>query len=165
MNWQRLWRHVVTDHRAAHHLFPAQALHRLELATKHGEQVHHGQVRLAIEASLPLAAVRRNVLPRARAIEMFGMLRVWDTAENCGVLVYLLLADRDVEIVADRGIHAKVGDAQWEAICRSMETAFRGGRYKDGVIAGIAAVTEQLALHFPATAAGVNELPDKPAVI
>lgn len=169
MNWQRLWRHVVTDHRAAHHLFPAQALHRLELATKHGEQVHHGQVRLAIEASLPLAAIRRNVLPRARAIEMFGLLRVWDTAENCGVLVYLLVADSAVEIVADRGIDAKVDNEVWRSICAKMEEKFRAGDFAGGAQLGLVEIGALLATHFPRKSGDppkpVNELPDTPVIL
>src|SRR4030095_8026013 len=90
-----------------------------------GERRHRGQVRVAIEASLPLVRVLKGLTPRARALEAFSELSVWDTEENCGVLVYLLLADRDVEIVAERGIHALVGAKTWEAICREMEAAFR----------------------------------------
>jgi len=169
MNLQRLWRHVVTDHRTSHRLFPAQALSRLELATKHGEQVHAGQVRLAIEASLPISAIRRNVSPRARAIEMFGMLRVWDTAENCGVLVYLLVADRAVEIVADRGIDAKVDDATWRAICARMEAHFRAGNFADGAQQGLVEIGALLAEHFPRKsgerAPSGNELPDAPVML
>src|SRR5436190_684100 len=121
MNWRRLWRHLITDHSASRRLFPAQALKRLEFATRHGEQVHNGQVRLAIEASLPLGAIRRELTPRARAVEVFSLLRVWDTAENAGVLVYMLVADRAVEIVADRGISAKVDESVWKHICAKME--------------------------------------------
>ena len=96
---------------------------------------------------------------------MFSHLRVWDTHHNNGVLIYLLLADRDVEIVADRGIDAKVGQANWEAICRVMETDFRAGRFEQGVINGIAAVSRELAKYYPHAAGGPNELPDKPVVI
>ena len=93
-------------------------------------------------------------------------MRVWDTEENCGVLVYLLLADRDVEIVADRGIHARVGDSAWEEICRDMEAAFRERRFEAGVAAGIARINVLLGEHFPRDgAAGANELPDRPVLI
>src|SRR5215471_4850162 len=108
--WARFFRHLATDHGDARRAFPASALSRIESEIAEGERRHRGQVRVAIEASLPLARVLKHVTPRARALEAFGALSVWDTEENCGVLVYLLLADRDVEIVADRGIHAKVGD-------------------------------------------------------
>ena len=100
-----------------------------------------------------------------RALEVFGQLRVWDTAENCGVLVYLLLADRDVEIVADRGIDAKVGAAGWEAICKVMEADFRAGDFARGAIRGIDAVSRHLAAHFPRRGGGKNELPDTPVVM
>jgi uncharacterized membrane protein len=90
---------------------------------------------------------------------------VWDTEENSGVLIYLLLADHDVEIVADRGVHAKVGPAGWEAICRTMETEFRAGRFEAGVLAGIAAVSAHLETHFPPKGGDRNELPDQPVVL
>ena len=123
-------------------------------------------MRFAVEPALPLARVLRGASPRERALEVFGDLRIWDTEENCGVLVYLLLADRDVEIVADRGIHAHVGAAAWEAICRKMETAFRAGRFTDGVEAGIAAINALLARHYPREGPGAdNELPDRPVVL
>jgi uncharacterized membrane protein len=164
--WGRFFRHLATDHGDARRAFPSSALSRIESAIAEGERRHRGQVRVAIEASLPLARVLRHVAPRARALEVFGALSVWDTEENCGVLVYLLLADRDVEIVADRGIHAKVGDEAWAAICREMETAFRQRRFDEGVVAGITRINALLAEHFPRTgAAGVNELPDRPVFL
>lgn len=95
---------------------------------------------------------------------MFSELRIWDTERNNGVLIYVLLADRDVEIVADRGIHARVGTRDWESICRAMETAFRQEDYQGGALGGIRAVAAQLARHFPASGAGRNELPDQPVV-
>ncbi|MEO7760873.1 MAG: TPM domain-containing protein [Casimicrobiaceae bacterium] len=169
MNWQRLWAHLFTDHRSAQRLFPAKALHRLELATKHGEQVHNGQVRLAIEPSLPLGAVRHNVSARARAIEVFAMLRVWDTGENCGVLVYLLVADRAVEIVADRGIDAKVDAATWAAICAKMEDRFRAGDFAGGAQFGLVEIGALLATHFPRRSGDprerANELSDAPVML
>jgi uncharacterized membrane protein len=150
-------------------MFPAATLRRLELATKHGEQIHAGQVRLAIEASLPLGAIRHDLSPRARALEVFSLLRVWDTPENCGVLVYLLIADRAVEIVADRGIDARVAAGAWKEICAKMETEFRAGHFADGVQHGLVEIGALLAEHFPrregrARSAG-NELPDAPIVL
>ena len=96
---------------------------------------------------------------------MFALSRTWDTEENCGVLVYVLLADRSVEIVADRGIHRRVGDAQWQAVCRTMEAEFRQGRFVEGAEAGVREISRVLAEHFPATGEGTNELPDKPLVL
>ena len=104
-------------------------------------------------------------MPRARALEVFAHLRVWDTEHNNGLLIYLLLADRAVEIVADRGIHSKVGSREWENVCRKMETAFKQANYEGGVVSGIQAVTQHLIKHFPASAADRNELADKPVVL
>jgi uncharacterized membrane protein len=162
----RFFHHLATDHGNVRRAFPKASLARIEAAIAEGEQSHRGQVRFAVEPSLPLARVLRGVAPRERALEVFGNLRIWDTEENCGVLVYLLLADRDVEIVADRGIHAKVGAAAWEEICRGMEAAFRDRRYAEGVEAGIARINALLAEHFPrSAAAGANELPDRPVLL
>jgi uncharacterized membrane protein len=162
----RVLRHVVTDHAAVRRAFSSRDLARLEAAIAAGEQTHRGQVCVAIEGALPAARVLKRLQPRERALEVFGLLRVWDTEENCGVLVYLLLADKDVEIVADRGIHKIVGDAAWQAICARMETAFRGGNFADGVVAGVAEISALLAQHFPRTGeGGANELSDRPVIL
>ncbi|MEP7328149.1 MAG: TPM domain-containing protein [Betaproteobacteria bacterium] len=161
---QRLWRHLVTDRGDVNRAFSPDELRRVELAIAAGEQRHRGQLCVAIEAALPLVRVWQGITPRERALEAFGLLRVWDTERNDGVLLYLMLADKDVEIVADRRIHALVGAADWEAICRSMETAFRAGHYAEGVEAGIAAITELLVVHAPG-AGGRNELSDRPVIL
>lgn len=161
----RLWRHLVTDRADVRRAFPPEELARVENAVAEGERRHSGQVCFAIEAALPLARVWRGVSPRDRALEVFGHARVWDTQRNDGVLVYLLLADRDVEIVADRGIHAKVGEAAWEGICRAMESAFRSGRYAQGMEQGVAAIADLLAQHSPRTGDVRNELSDKPIIL
>jgi uncharacterized membrane protein len=148
------------------HAFADSELARIEGAIAAGERRHRGQVRFAVEAALPPGRVLRKLSPRERALEVFGLARVWDTQENCGVLVYLLLADRDVEIVADRGIHAKVGDAAWEAVCRKMEEALREHRHAEAVETGIAEISALLARHFPRDGAVErNELPDRPIVL
>lgn len=169
MPWRRpyrFFRHLATDHRSARRGFDEAALARIEKAIAEGEQRHTGQVRFVVEAALPLARVLRRVAPRERALEVFGLLRVWDTEDNCGVLVYVLLADRDVEIVADRGIHARVGTAAWEVVCRKMEAAFRERRFAAGAEAGIADINALLAEHFPrGETVGRNELPDRPIVL
>lgn len=158
-------RHLSTGNLAVKAAFPARALHAIERAIRETEATHAGQIRFAVEASLDLAALRRSQTASERAIEMFAQLRVWDTEHNNGVLIYLLLADRDVEIVADRGIHAKLDNSAWEAICRDMETAFRLGKFEAGVIDGIRAIGSHLQRHFPAQSAAPNELPDKPVVL
>ena len=162
----RFVRHLATDSGSARRAFPPAALSRIEAAIAEGERRHRGQVCVVVEASLPLGRVLKRLAPRTRALEVFGAMHVWDTEENCGVLVYLLLADRDVEIVADRGIHAKVGDSAWEGICSGMEAAFRERRFEEGVLAGIAKINALLAEHFPRTGdAGTNELPDRPVLL
>jgi uncharacterized membrane protein YgcG len=169
MPWRkpyRFWRHLATDHGSARRAFSPDALERLEALIAAGERTHRGQVCLAIEPALPLAHVLKGLAPRERALEVFGQRRVWDTDENCGVLVYLLLADRDVEIVADRGVHARVGSAAWEAICKSMEAAFREGRFADGAEVGINAINALLAAHYPHDGrARGNEIPNRPVVL
>ena len=162
---RRLLRHLFTDRAHVQRLFPPEDLARIEAAIAEGERVHSGQVCFAVEAALPLARVWSGLTPRQRALEVFGFLRVWDTERNDGVLVYVLLADRDVEIVADRGIHARVGPAAWEAICVRMEAALREGRYAEGIAQGVAAIADLLALHSPRVGAVRNELSDKPIIL
>jgi uncharacterized membrane protein len=163
---RRFFRHLATDHGSVRRAFPQAALSRIEALIGEGEKRHRGQMRFAIEPALPLIRVLSGVAPRERALEVFGLLRIWDTEENCGVLIYLLLADRDVEIVADRAIHRRVGDKTWSAVCRKMETAFRGGRFAEGVEAGLAQINVLLAEHYPRDSGGPgNELPDKPVVL
>ena len=141
MPWRkphRFWRHLVTDHGSARRAFPRRRSRASRRRSPRANSVHRGQVCFAVEPALPLARVLARLSPRERALEVFGQLRVWDTEENCGVLVYLLLADRDVEIVADRGIHARVGAAAWEAICRSDGGGVsRRAAPADGAEAGI----------------------------
>jgi uncharacterized membrane protein len=166
-SWHRFWRHLTTDRGTARRAFPVAALTAIERAIADGERGHRGQVRFVVEPALPLARVLAGLPPRERALEVFGSLRVWDTEDNAGVLVYVLLADRDVEIVADRGIHRHVGAPEWEAICRRMEAGFRAGRYAQAAEQGIGEINALLARHFPGTGghAGTNELPDRPVLL
>ena len=161
----RSWRHLLTDDADVRRTFPEAAMQRIEAAIVAGEATHRGQVCIAIEPALPLARVARRLTPRERALEVFAAMRVWDTEENNGVLVYLLLADRDVEIVADRGIHARVGDAAWEAVCQRMESAFREHRFVDGLETGVREVSELIARHFSGDAGDRDELPNKPLLL
>src|SRR6476661_5345473 len=161
----RLLRHVVTDHLSVKRAFTPDVLSHIERSIAAGERTHRGQVCFAVEGSLPPLRVLRKLTPRERALEVFGLLRVWDTEENAGVLVYLLLADRDVEIVADRGIDREVPAGAWQAICARMEAAFRDARLVEGVVVGIEEIAALLAAHFPRVGAVANELPDKPVVL
>jgi len=162
----RFFRHLATDHGSVRRAFPQPAFARIEAMIGEGEKRHRGQVRFVVEPSLPLARVLAGVTPHERALDVFGLLRIWDTEENCGVLVYLLLADHDVEIVADRGIHARVGSKAWQAVCRKMEAAFRRGRFVDGAETGLATINAILAEHYPREdGTRANELPDRPVVL
>ncbi|HYR37134.1 MAG TPA: TPM domain-containing protein [Burkholderiales bacterium] len=159
----RVLKHLLTPHWWAMRDFPPSRLDRIEQAVKSSEQLHRGEIRFALEASLHLASLRRSARERAR--QVFAQLGVWDTAANSGVLIYVQLIDRAIEIVADRGIAAKVAQAEWDAICRAMERAFKAGRFTEGSIEAIQAVTAILARHFPAAGVNPNELPDKPVVL
>ena len=141
--------------------FPASAMAAIEQAIAASEREHSGEVRFAVEPALDTSAPRRRIA-RERAIEVFSHLRLWDTDHRNGVLIYLLLADRDIEIVADRGVAAKVDASEWEAICREMEASLRSGGYGAAVVRGIEAASRLLARHFPRRAADRNELPDRP---
>jgi uncharacterized membrane protein len=166
MNWKRIFRHLFTDHIAVKRAFPRQAMQAIEKTITEEERRHAGQLRFAVEASLPLGELLRGVHARQRALEVFGRLHVWDTEHNCGVLIYVLLADRHVEIVADRGIHARVGSAAWEAICGEMQQEFARGQFERGAVLGIRAISDLLADHFPAAEGEQpNELPDRPVVL
>ena len=161
----RIGKHLLQHRWLARRAFPQPVLARIEQAIKAGEATHAGQVRFVVEGALDGAPLFRNQTARERALDVFAHLRIWDTAHNNGVLIYLLLADRDVEIIADRGIDAKVGLAGWGKICRDMETDFAFGRFESGVIKGVEAVSRQLAAHFPPDVSTRNELPDAPVVI
>jgi uncharacterized membrane protein len=161
----RLWRNFVTDRGVVHRTFSQDDLDRIQRVIAAGEEKHSGQVCFAVEAALPLASVWRRVRPRVRSLEVFGLLRIWDTEANDGVLLYVLLADHAVEIVADRGIHARVGDAAWQTICRKIETAFRAGRFADGVEQGLGEISALLAQHSPRAGPGRNEISDAPVVL
>jgi uncharacterized membrane protein len=165
MNLKRVLRHLSMGRAAVRRVFPPRALHAIEQAIRATEARHAGQIRFAVEASLELAPLLAGQTAQQRAIEVFSTLRVWDTEHNNGVLIYLLLADHDVEIIADRGIHVRLGREVWEAICHQMETAFRAGHFEAGVIAGIHAVGEHLSHHFPAREGKPNEMPDNPVVL
>jgi uncharacterized membrane protein len=165
MSIKRIGRHLLEHRWRVRKVFPQHVLASIERAIKASEAMHSGQVRFVVEGALDGAPLLRNQAPRARAIDVFSYLRMWDTAHNNGVLIYLLLADRDVEILADRGIDALVGPREWEKICRMMEAEFAKGNFEAGVIKGIGAVSRHLAKHFPKHGAGRNELPDAPVVM
>lgn len=161
----RWFKHLCSGQWQVRRTFPAAALQAIEAAIREAESAHHGQIRFAVEAGLDVGPLLGNKTARERAIEMFSRLRVWDTEDNNGVLIYLLLADRDVEIIADRGVHAHVGREGWESICRDMEAEFHAGRFEAGVLAGIRAVSAHLGKHYSRQGVSANELPDQPVLL
>jgi uncharacterized membrane protein len=166
VNWQRLLKNLLASEWSARRALPRPARHAIRDAIRESEKLHLGELEFVMEHALPALSLLRGHSPRDRAIELFSRLRVWDTEHNAGVLIYVLLAERGVEIVADRGIHAKAGDEAWHAICRAMQARFREGRMEQGAIEGVRAVTEILKLHFPAgDAPNANELRDSPVVL
>jgi uncharacterized membrane protein len=165
VNLQRLLRHVLSTQWHVRRAFPPAALAAIEEEIKASEAGHLGEIRFAVEGGLSGAPLYLDQSARERAIDVFAQLRIWDTDARNGVLIYLLLADHSVEIVADRGVHAKTGAPEWERICHNMEAAFREGRYEQGVIEGVRAVNNLLTAYFPANGARRNELPDKVVVL
>lgn len=174
-SFKRLWRHLWLDADDVHRVLPPQALARLQARVADRERLHGGEIRVCVEASLPRSYLWRHwrgglsvrQVVRERAVMMFGKLRVWDTARNNGVLVYLLLAERAIEIVADRGL-GHVTPAQWQALAAQMGAAFRAGRYEEGLAAAVDAVAGHLARTSESPATGElprNELPDIPVII
>ena len=164
---QRILKHRWLDERDARRAVDAPALQRIEARVAASERHHSGEIRVCIEAGLPMSYLLRDATARERAVARFGKLRVWDTEHNNGVLIYLLLAERNIEIVADRGLNVHVSPAQWQAVSAAMSEAFRNQRFEAGLNQAIEAVDALLVRHF-ALAAGEsnpNELPDRPLVL
>ena len=164
---QSLLRHFWWDDADVQRVLPSAALARIEARVAASEQGHSGQIRVAVEPGLPWSYLRRGLPARARAITLFGKLRVWDTEYNNGVLIYLLLAERSIEIVADRGLAARVPQPQWTGIVDTMRQTLHAGRFEQGLLAAVDAVDALLRTHFARTggAARDNELPDAPVVL
>ena len=160
MRWLR---HLLALPGAVARAFPQGALQRIEKTVRESERLHDAEIRFAVEAALDPAQLWRGVSARERAIAVFSDLGVWDTERNNGVLLYLLLAERDVEIVADRGFNGKVSAAEWELVCRRMEATLREGRHADAIVQGIEGISQLVARHFPPRPGGRNEQPDAPA--
>lgn len=161
----RVMRHLSKGNAAVRRAFPHGTLDAIEHAIREAEMQCGGQIRFSVDGALDLAPLLAGQSARERAIEVFSELGVWDTEQNNGVLIYVLLADRDVEIVADRGVNARVGRDVWEAICQEMEAAFRKGEFEGGALAGIRSVGRLLAEHYPRAGNWQNELPDRPLII
>jgi len=160
----RLFKHRWFDERDLARALDAAALQRIQERVAASERRHSGEIRISVEAGLPLSYLWRDATARERAVTLFGKLRVWDTEHNNGVLIYLLLAERRIEIVADRGLNRHVGAAQWQQISAGMRDAFRAGRFEAGLNEAVDAVGGLLAQYFTLAEGETNpnELPDAP---
>ncbi len=165
MSLSRALRHLFATRWRVRKFFTASALGEIEAAIREVESRHSGEIRFVVETALDGEELWRGIAPRARALEVFSHLGVWDTANNNGVLIYVLFADRDVEIVADRGIAARVTQAEWEQVCREIEAHYREGRFAQGSVAGVRAVGRLLEQHFPGQGADADELPNQPVLL
>ena len=166
MNFVRILHHLLTGQFAIQRIFPTSSLDAIEYAIKQSELNHEGEICFAVEAALDTTLLLKNQTAQERAIEVFSQLRIWDTQYNNGVLIYLLLADRDIEIIADRGINSKVMRSEWENICHTMESVFQHHQFEAGIIEGITRISHHLKEHFPSKSPDKgNELPDKPVIL
>jgi uncharacterized membrane protein YgcG len=165
MKLGRLIRHLCTTRWNTRARFSPAVLDAIAQAIGECEDRHGGEIRFIVETALDLPELWRDLPPRQRALQLFGQFGVWDTLHNNGVLVYVLMADRDVEIVADRGIAQHVSQAEWQGVCRQMEGHFRAGRFREGAVIGILAVGSLLGKHFPGRRASDNELPNQPVLL
>jgi len=165
MNATRFLRHIFATRWTTRRHFGPKVLGAIETAIRETEAQHGGEIRFAVETALDMAELVEDLAPRRRAMQVFGQLGVWDTADNNGVLIYLLLADRVVEIVADRGIAARIPQSDWDGVCREMERLYRDRRFSEGSVAGVYAVGRLLARHFPGRRKDVDELPNQPVLL
>jgi uncharacterized membrane protein len=162
---RRFWKHVAMTPGRARRAFPDRTMQAVAGAIAESEKTHRGEIAFVVEAELSTAALWRGLTVRARAREVFAAQGVWNTEENNGVLLYVLLAERHVEIVADRGIDARVAAHEWQAVVDAMDAHFREGRYEEGALAGVRGVGALLARHFPDATEGRNQLGDRPVLM
>ena len=165
MSLARALRHLFATRWGTRRRFTPTMLARIEAAIASLEGRHAGEIRFAIETSFDLPELWHGISPRERAVLVFGQLGVWDTERNNGVLIYVLMADHDVEIVADRAIAQRVAQPEWDAVAQEMESHFRAGRFAEGAESGIARVGALLARHFPGEGGDRDELPNVPVLL
>ncbi len=164
MQVARVLRHLVTSRLSARRAFPPETLDAIERAIHDVEASHEGEIVFVIEGALETPSLLCGLTARERALEWFARLRVWDTEKNNGVLIYVLLADHRVEVLADRGINMRAGELAWKSVCREMEVAFSRGEYREGAVGGVRSVAQHLAKHFGSSGPRSNELPNKPII-
>ena len=165
MSAARMCRHLIASRAGTRRRFSAESMQAIERAISAAEARTSGEIRFVIETSLELPDLWARLTPRDRAAQTFSDLHVWDTELRNGVLIYVLMADRSVEIIADRGAAAVIPPAEWDAVCRSVEENFRARRFTAGAVAGVGAVGGLLERHFPRAASDRNELPNQPALL
>lgn len=161
----RLLRHLFTPYWILRARFKVPMLAEVERRIHDVERMHPGELRFVVEHALELGDILGGLTTRERALEVFGLLRVWDTEHNSGILIYLLHAEHAVEIVADRGIARRVPQSEWDALCRELEKDFQAGRYGEGALAAVNGAATLLEKHFPVHTGGRNELPDQPLLL
>lgn len=167
---KRLFKHAWLEQSSTHQAVPTAMVERLRRQVAASEKRHTGEIRIYVETALPLAYLWRKastpVITRQRAMALFGELGVWDTDNNNGVLIYLLLAEHAIEVVADRGIDAKTGSPVWAHLTSHMSAAFQQGRFEEGLTQALEEVSRVLVQHFPAEPGSINlnELPDGPVI-
>ncbi len=165
MQLMRTLRHLFATSWGTRRRFTPAVLEQIEAAIRDVESRHAGEIRFAVETAFDLPELWHEVSPRQRALQVFGHLGVWDTELNAGVLIYVLIADTDVEIVADRGIAARVPDADWQVVCKEMEAQFRSGDFAAGAVIGVQRIGALLARHFPHSGGDRDELPNQPVLL
>ena len=163
--WKRQWRHWFATAACGRRMFPPASLAAIAEAIAAGEQRHRGELRLIVEHAMPSESIRAGLSNRQRAIALFAEYGVWDTEDNCGVLIYVNLADQKVDIVVDRHIGRRIDPATWQQVCRTMTAGFARGDFQASTLAAIEQVNALLAAQFPANGARANELPDQPVVL
>jgi len=156
----RFFRHVLTFRSSLNRAFDPETRQAIEDAITASERTHRGELRFAVEARLSTSALLRGKTARERSLDLFADLGIWDTEDNSGILVYVLLADHHVAVVADRGYRDAVSHDQWEALCRAMEVAFREGEFRRGAVEGVLGAAHYAAELFPLDGANPDELPD-----
>jgi uncharacterized membrane protein len=161
----RFLSHLMLPRSVLARRFPSHAMSAIEDAIEASEQLHRAEVRVVIEVALDLRTLWRLKSARERALEVFTELAVWNTRERNGVLIYVLLAERDLEIVADSGFEGRIEESEWRDVCTVAEREFAAGRWRDGVLRGIQAASVLLAREFPASGPNPNEQPNRPAVL
>ena len=163
---RRLFKHRWLDESDARRAVPADMAERLRLRVAASEMRHSGEIRIYVEAGLPWIYLLRKASARDRALAVFAKLRVWDTEHNNGVLIYLLLAERAIELVADRGLNEVVPSQEWRSMLARMGAALKEGRHEDGLTQAIAEVSAVLVQHYALRAGqgNPNELPDAPLI-